>query len=97
MKLDFDGLIGHNIPLKDVTKFYILNIMNIEPRKNRKFCDNLKKKDTKKKDYIDNDVHAKIDPKLQSISKIQIPRIIINEGIQGKYSMGFCRVSEKPH
>ena len=42
-------------------------------------------------------MHAKIDPKLQKISKIQVLRIIINEILQVKYSRGFCRVSEKLH
>ena len=45
MKLYTDGLLYHNIPLKDVTKVDILNIMYIDPRKKRKFCDNLIKKD----------------------------------------------------
>ena len=48
VKLDIDGLIYHNIPLKYVTKFDILKIMNSEPQKNRQCCDNLTKKDKEK-------------------------------------------------
>ena len=33
VKFDVDGFIYGNIPLKDVTKVYILNIMNSEPQK----------------------------------------------------------------
>ena len=94
VKLDVDGLLYHNIPLKDVTKVEILNIMYSEPQKNRQCCDNLIKKETKKPKYTDNGVHAKIGPKLQNTSIIQLLRMILHEGVQKKYSRGFCQVSE---
>ena len=82
MKLDVDGLLNHNIPLKDVIKVDILNRMYSDPQKNRKCCDNLIKKDRKNFFYIDNDVHANIDPKLQNMSKIQLLRRIFHEGVR---------------
>ena len=38
VKLDVDVLLYHNIPLKDVTKVGILNIMYSNPQKRRKYC-----------------------------------------------------------
>ena len=67
MKLDVDVLIYHNIPMKDVTKVDILNIMYSDPQKNRKCCDNLINKETKKTKYADNDVHVNIDQKIQKV------------------------------
>ena len=67
MKLYVEVFLYHNIPLKYVTKVVILNMMYSDPRKKRTFCDNLMKKETNKKKYIDNYVHAKIDPKLQNM------------------------------
>ena len=84
LKLDVDGLIYHNIPLKDVTKVDILNRMYSEPQ--NKCCDNIIKKDTRKKIYTDNDVHAKIDIKIQMMSKIQV--LIIKNGLLC-YSLGW--------
>ena len=70
VKLDIDGLVYHNIPLKYVTKVDMLNRMYSEPYKKRKCCENIIKKEITK-NYIDNDVHENIDPKLQKMSKIQ--------------------------
>ena len=78
MKLDVDGLLNHNIPLKDVIKVDILNRMYSDPQKNRKCCDNLINKETKKH-YMDNYVHANINPELEKMSKIKILRIILHE------------------
>ena len=69
-KLYVDVFLYHNIPLKDATRVDILNRMYSEPRRNRKFCDNLIKIKIKKKRYTDNDVHANTDPKLQNMSNI---------------------------
>ena len=48
---------------------------------NRKYCDNIIKKETREKKYTDNDVHANIDPKLQKMSKVQLKIIILHEGV----------------
>ena len=69
VKLDVDVFLYHNIQLKYVTKVDILSRIYSSPQKHRKCCDNLIKKETKKK-YTDNDVHAKVDPKFQKVFKI---------------------------
>ena len=63
--------------------------MYSDPQKKRKCCDNLIKKEMKKTQYIDNDVHAYTDPKLQNMSKIQLLRIIVREGLQKSTKGGF--------
>ena len=50
-----------------MTNVDILNKMYSETRRKRKCCDNIIKKEKKKIIYTDNDVHAKIDPKLQNM------------------------------
>ena len=67
VKLDVDGLLYHNIPEKDVNKADLLNRMFSETQKNRKCCDNIIRKNTKKTKYADNDVHTNINPKLQNM------------------------------
>ena len=64
VKLDVDGLLYKNIPLKYVTKVDILNRMYSDPIKKRKCCDNIINKYTKKKFYKNNDMHARIDTKI---------------------------------
>ena len=41
VKLDVDGFLYHNIPLKDVTNVGIVNRMYSKPQKNRNFCDSI--------------------------------------------------------
>ena len=82
MKLDVGGFLYQNITLEEVTKIDILNRIYSELQKNRKFCDNIINKDTKKNVYTDNGVHAKIEPKLQKMSKIKVLSIFIHEGVQ---------------
>ena len=77
MKLDVDGQLYHNISLKYVTKFDVLNRMCSDPWENRKCCDYLIKKETKEKIYTDNYLHAKIEPKLQKMIKVQVLIIIL--------------------
>ena len=74
VKLDVDEFIYQNLPLKNVTKVEILNIIYSEQQKKRKYCDNLIKKETDKTTYTDNDVNADIDTRLQRMSKIQVLR-----------------------
>ena len=64
-------------------------------QKNQKCCDNLIKKETKKKKYMDNYVHAKIDPKLQKMSKTWVLNIIIHEGLRENIQGGFIRFQKK--
>ena len=78
VKLDFDGLLYHYIPLKYVTKVDILNRIHSEPQKNRKCCDNITKKEINKTRYTDNDMHENIEPKIQKMSKIQVLRMILH-------------------
>ena len=42
-------------------------------------------------------MHTQIDPKLQKMSKVQVPIMILHEGVHKKNSRGFRRVSEKLH
>ena len=95
VKFDVYGLLYHNIPLKYVTNVVILNMMYSDPRKKRTFCDNLMKKETNKKKYIDNYVHAKIDPKLQNMSKVQVLRMVLHEGMQKNIQGGFVEFQKK--
>ena len=67
MKLDINGLICHNKPLKGVTKVDVLNRVYRNPHKKRKFCDDIINKETKKTNNTDNGLHVRIDPKLQNM------------------------------
>ena len=64
MKSGVYGFLYHNTPLKDVTKVEVLNIMYSDPRRKRKCCNNIVKKETMRTNYTDNYLHTKINPKL---------------------------------
>ena len=70
VKLDVDGLLYHNIPLKDVTKVEILNRMYSDKRKNKKMLQYHKEIDKGKK-YTNNDVHANIYPNFRICQKFR--------------------------
>ena len=46
----------------------ILNVVIISQRK-------------RQKKYTDNDMHENIDPKIQNMTKIQVPRMNLHEGV----------------
>ena len=47
------------------------------------------KKYTNETKYTYNDVHTQIDPKLQKMSKVQVPIMILHEGVHKKIQGGF--------
>ena len=93
VKFYVDGLIYHNIPLKNVTKVEILNTMYSDIWKIENVV-TISKRNRQRRKYTDNNAHASIDPNVQNMSKIQVLRMILHEGAQ-KNPRESCWVSEK--
>ena len=92
VKLYIYGFLYKSIPLKDVTKVEILNIMYSKTLKTKMLWQYRKERDKEKILYIENYVHVNIYPKTHRMSKIKGLRIIIHEEMQKNIQGGFVEL-----